>query len=239
MFPLWPAAELTFTFGIVVTMRNGLVLPMVTVAQVTGPEPSVDYFKATTLSGTAVSLSWGWSAADKPAKFTLARNKGNNRQPCSAAGQDDEVLPQLLARSIESEVVEISDVLAVQDQEDYVDQLADGLGPRGLCSLSAGVEYSFAILVTMANGLRLPTVRCTGWTAPRTFLHWSAAEVALWLREVVGFPEYSAAFEANGVDGAVAAVLSGEDLELDLKVSSGGSGGGGGGSSCGPWVPCY
>ena len=54
----------------------------------------VGCFKATTLSWSAVSLSWGWTAEDRPAKFAISRNKGNKLRDAS-----------LMARQIESEVV--------------------------------------------------------------------------------------------------------------------------------------
>ena len=153
-------------------------------------------------------------------------------------------------------------------QEDYADQLVQGLGPRGLCSISPGVEYSFSVQVTMKNKLRLPTVRCESWRTAaipldhpcrsckltRVRRHWldgpadlpalergrgrAVGQGGCWLprarldvravssigpnqpqvlhTSTAKFADNTCFNAREAVDGAVAAVLSGEDLLVDL-----------------------
>ena len=133
-FPLWPPAAQEYLFGVVVTMENDLVLPMVTCVQRTAPEPRVDYFTATTLSPTAISLSFGWSG-EPAAGFTLLRNSGAKRQ---------------------APAIGVAMVDWVPEQADYLDHIVADLGPKGLCSLSDGVEYSFGVAVTIGLGRIVP-----------------------------------------------------------------------------------
>eukprot|EP01047_Picozoa_sp_COSAG01_P004196 COSAG01_NODE_136_length_24438_cov_243.426711_6_plen_1982_part_00 len=230
---LWPEAEMEYTFGILATMGNGLVLPMKTVTQRTAPEPFIDYFDAETLSPSAISLSWGWIE-----RLVLPMVPWTQGATCFEVFRSDTGIERGLYTEeavLPQPVIEMASVPVQQptgddidEKKDYIDYVVSALGPSGECTdtdiwdkslhLSDGMLYAFKIVVNMTNGMKLPPVQCTGWTAPRTFMDWSAAEVALWIRVEVGYPEYADAFLQAGVDGAVASVLSAEDLELDLSI---------------------
>ena len=212
---IWGPDEREYTFGIVVHFHNGLILDMRTTVQKTSPQPSVDYFVGETLSWSALSLSWGWSEKrqlpvvpwiEGAECFAICRSE-------DGVDKDDIGQVELPAPSLE-----LASRQADAPNDDHPDYVVTGLGPTGLCSLTDGMEYNFSIVVKMKNGVDLPAVTCTAWTAPRTFLDWTAEEVALWVRLDVGYPKYADTFLENDVSGAVAAVLTGEDMELDLKI---------------------
>ena len=215
---LWDAEhdeQREYTFGVVVHMANGLALDMRTVVQTTAPRPRVDYFSGEPLSCSAISLEWGWAERRRlPAipwtegaeQFVLCRSED---------GIERDKVEMSRAKPPTTGMASVGINPPVEDYPDYV---VTGLGPQGLCSLSDGMKYTFSIEVKMTNGLSLPLETCDAWTAPRTFMDWSAEEVALWVRLEVGYPQYADTFVENDVSGAVAAVLSGEDLELDLGI---------------------
>lgn len=212
----WGEDELEYTFGIVVHMANGLKLDMRTVVQKTALEPTVDYFIGETLSCSAVSLAWGWAEHRQmpivpwiqgAERFAICRSEDGVERDQAYN------LVQLPAPNLE-----LASRGVTPPEDDYPDYVVTGLGPQGLCSLSDGMKYNFSVVVKMRNGVELPQVKCTAWTAPRTFLDWTAEEVALWVRLDVGYPQYSDTFFENDVSGAVAAVLTGEDMEIDLQI---------------------
>lgn len=212
---MWGPDEREYTFGIVVHFENGLILDMRTEVQKTSPQPSIDYFVGETLSWSAVSLAWGWSEKrqlpvvpwiEGAERFAICR---------SADGVDKEDIELV---QLEDPSLELASSQVDAPNDDYPDYVVTGLGPPGLCSLTDGMKYNFSIVVKMKNGVDLPPVTCTAWTAPRTFLDWTAEEVALWVRLDVGYPQYADTFLENDVNGAVAAVLTGEDMEVDLKI---------------------
>ena len=212
---MWGPDEREYTFGIVVHFKNGLILDMRTEIQKTTPQPSIDYFVGETLSWSAVSLAWGWSEKRQLPVVPWIEGAECFAICRSEDGVDKEDI-ELVA--LPAPTLELAPRMADPPEDDHPDYVVTGLGPPGLCSLTDGMEYNFSIVVKMKNGVDLPAVTCTAWTAPRTFLDWSAEEVALWVRLDVGYPQYADTFLENDVSGAVAAVLTGEDMELDLKI---------------------
>jgi Ca2+-binding EF-hand superfamily protein len=211
----WGPDEREYTFGIVVHFQNGLKLDMRSTVQKTAPEPSIDYFVGETLSCSAVSLAWGW--AEKRQLPIVPWIEGAERFAIcrSEEGVDKEEVEEV---ELPAPALELASRQVDPPNDDYPDYVVTGLGPQGLCSLTDGMKYSFSVVVKLKNGVDLPPVSCTAWTAPRTFLDWTAEEVALWVRLDVGYPQYADTFVENDVSGAVAAVLTGEDMELDLKI---------------------